>query len=82
MLLSKTNFLITRDCNKNGWLKVHKPEIYKKKGLSDFDLNIIETTTIYQILIQFNDPDYLNTYVILTHSHKPSDCFIIYTELN
>lgn len=43
MHLSKTNFLITRDCNKNGWLKVHKPEVYKKKGLSDFDLNIIDT---------------------------------------
>jgi hypothetical protein len=43
MLLSKTNFLITRDCNKNGWLKMHKPDVYKKVGLSDFDLNIIDT---------------------------------------
>lgn len=43
MLLTKTDFLIARDCNKNAWLKVHKPEIYREKPLSEFDLNIIET---------------------------------------
>ena len=43
MLLSKTDFLIARDCNKNAWLKIHRPEIYKKQELSAFDLNIIET---------------------------------------
>ena len=43
MLLSKTDFLIARDCNKNAWLKVHKPDVYKKQELSAFDLNIIET---------------------------------------
>jgi hypothetical protein len=43
MLLTKTDFLIARDCNKNAWLKIHKPDIYKQKPLSDFDLNIIET---------------------------------------
>ena len=43
MKLSKTNFLICLDCAKNAWLKVHKPEIYKKKQLSSFELNIIDT---------------------------------------
>lgn len=43
MLLSKTDFLIARDCKKNAWLKTHRPEVYKKQGLSAFDLNIIET---------------------------------------
>lgn len=43
MLLSKTNFLICLDCAKNAWLKIHKPEIYKQKGLSSFELNIIDT---------------------------------------
>lgn len=42
-LLSKTNFLICIDCAKNAWLKIHKPEIYKEKGLSSFELNIIDT---------------------------------------
>lgn len=43
MLLSKTNFLTACDCNKNAWLKVHNPDVYRKQGLSDFDLNIIDT---------------------------------------
>ena len=43
MRLSKTDFLICQDCAKNAWLKIHRPEIYRKKELSSFDLNIIET---------------------------------------
>lgn len=43
MKLSKTNFLICLDCVKNAWLKIHKPDIYKKKSLSSFELNIIDT---------------------------------------
>lgn len=43
MKLSKTDFLICLDCAKNAWIKVHKPEIYKKKPLSSFERNIIET---------------------------------------
>src|ERR1035437_7403832 len=43
MKLSKTNFLICLDCAKNAWLKIHKIEIYKKKQLSSFELNIIDT---------------------------------------
>jgi hypothetical protein len=43
MKLSKTNFLICLDCVKNAWLKIHKPEVYKKKALSSFESNIIDT---------------------------------------
>jgi hypothetical protein len=43
MKLSKTNFLICLDCAKNAWLKIHKPDIYKKYPLSSFELNIIDT---------------------------------------
>lgn len=41
--LSKTNFLICLSCAKNAWLKIHKPDVYKKKSLSSFELNIIDT---------------------------------------
>jgi len=41
--LSKTNFLICLDCTKNAWIKIHKPDVYKEKSLSSFDLNIIDT---------------------------------------
>lgn len=43
MKLTKTDYLIFRDCGKNAWLKVHKPEIYHAKPLSAFDEGIIET---------------------------------------
>ena len=43
MKLSKTDFLIFKQCQKNAWLKIHKPEIYSKKPLSSSELNIIET---------------------------------------
>lgn len=41
--ISKTDYLIYRECKKNAWLKLHKPEIYYKNELSDFDKSIIET---------------------------------------
>ncbi len=43
MKLSKTNFLTCLDCAKNAWIKIHKPEVYKKYPLSSFELNIIDT---------------------------------------
>ncbi|OHA92172.1 MAG: hypothetical protein A3J09_01630 [Candidatus Zambryskibacteria bacterium RIFCSPLOWO2_02_FULL_51_21] len=42
-VLSKTNYIIWRDCKKNAWLKIHKPEIYFQNELSDFEKQIIET---------------------------------------
>ncbi|MBI5817208.1 MAG: DUF2779 domain-containing protein [Candidatus Yonathbacteria bacterium] len=43
MLLSKTNFITYLDCFKNAWIKIHKPDIYRRYPLSSFELNIIET---------------------------------------
>ncbi len=43
MKLSKTNFITFEDCQKNAWLKIHKPDIYYKYPLSSFEKNIIET---------------------------------------
>jgi len=42
-VLSKTNYIIWRDCKKNAWLKIHKPEIYFAHELSEFEKQIIET---------------------------------------
>lgn len=41
--VSKTDYLIYRDCPKNAWLKKNKPEIYYKSELSSFEKLIIET---------------------------------------
>ena len=43
MTISKTDYLIYRDCPKNAWLKIHKPAIYKKYPLSSFEKLIIQT---------------------------------------
>lgn len=43
MILTKTDFLISKGCNKNAWLKVHKPDVYHSKELSAFELHIIDT---------------------------------------
>lgn len=42
-VLSKTNYIIWRDCHKNAWLKIHKPDIYFAEELSAFEQQIIET---------------------------------------
>ena len=42
MKLSKTNYLVYRDCAHNAWVKLHKPEIYHGEPLSVFEKAIIE----------------------------------------
>ena len=41
--LSKTDYILFRECPKNVWYKIHKPDIYYKEELSDFEKHIIET---------------------------------------
>jgi hypothetical protein len=43
MILSKTNYLLFRECKDNAWLKINKPEIYRLNELSDFEKMILET---------------------------------------
>jgi len=42
MKLSKTNYLVYRDCAHNMWVKTHRPEVYHAKPLSVFEQAIIE----------------------------------------
>jgi len=42
-MLSKTNYILWRECKKNAWLKVHKPDVYFASKLTDFEKQIIET---------------------------------------
>ncbi len=43
ILLSKTDYILYRECPKNTWYKIHKPDIYYKEELSEFEKHIIET---------------------------------------
>ena len=42
-ILTKTDYILWRECKKNVWLKIHKPEIYDAQKLSEFEKAIIET---------------------------------------
>ena len=35
--LTKTDFILYKECTKNVWLKWHMPDEYKKFELSDFE---------------------------------------------
>ncbi len=39
-LLTKTDFILYRDCAKNVWIKWHKPEEYKKFEISEFEKSL------------------------------------------
>ncbi|HLD70537.1 MAG TPA: hypothetical protein VI937_01475, partial [Negativicutes bacterium] len=41
--ISKTDYILFRECAKNAWLKIHKPEIFYDAELSEFEKSIIET---------------------------------------
>jgi len=43
MKLTKTDFLIYRDCAHNAWMKLHRPEVYLASPRSAFDLALLET---------------------------------------
>jgi len=41
--LSKTDYILFRECPKNVWYKIHKPDIYSRSELSEFEKSIMET---------------------------------------
>src|SRR5574337_1797115 len=43
LTLSKTDFILFRECPKNAWFKINKPDLYFQSELSEFEKAIIET---------------------------------------
>ena len=43
ILLSKTDYILYRECAKNTWLKLHRHDVYYKSELSAFEQSIIQT---------------------------------------
>lgn len=48
--ISKTEYLLWRECKKNAWLKLHKPKIFYSFPLSEFEKSIIETGNEVEIV--------------------------------
>ena len=38
--ISKTDFILYRECPNNTWVKIHKPEEYSKFEVSDFEKSL------------------------------------------
>lgn len=41
--LSKTDYILYRECPKNVWYKIHKPDVYSQLELSEFEKSIMGT---------------------------------------
>jgi DNA-directed RNA polymerase subunit N (RpoN/RPB10) len=55
--LSKTDYILCRECSKNAWFKIHKPAIFFNSGLSDFEKSIIETGNEVELVARKLFPD-------------------------
>ena len=42
VILTKTDYILYRECAKNVWYKIHKPEVWNESELSEFEKAIIE----------------------------------------
>jgi len=67
MKLSKTDYLIYRQCQKNAWLKIHKSDVYHQFPRSSFELNITETGNKIDLLSRDLFPNGI------TISHREDD---------
>ena len=55
--LSKTDYILFRECPKNVWYKIHKPDVYSKLELSEFEKSIIETGDEVELVARQLFPD-------------------------
>jgi hypothetical protein len=76
LTLSKTDFLIYKDCEKNAWVKIHKPEVYKSKPLSVFDQGLLQMGNEVDILARELFPQGLYQQTFATDKFK-SICDIL-----
>jgi len=51
-ILSKTNYLIYRECAQNVWYKINRPDIYSELELSEFEKSIIETGNEVELAVR------------------------------
>lgn len=57
MRLSKTDFLIFRECAHNAWVKLHRPEVYRAHPPSEFDQSLMEAGNAVDVLARDLFPD-------------------------
>ena len=50
--LSKTDYILYRECPKNVWYKIHKPDVYSESELSEFEKSIMETGIEVELVVR------------------------------
>ena len=40
--ISKTDYILWRDCAKNAWLRIHKPDVYLSTELTEYEQSVME----------------------------------------
>src|ERR1700758_5165996 len=40
--ISKTDYILWRDCAKNAWLRIHKPDVYYSTALTEYEQSVME----------------------------------------
>jgi Domain of unknown function(DUF2779) len=40
--ISKTDYILWRDCAKNAWLRIHKPDVYYSTELTEYEQSVME----------------------------------------
>src|SRR5680860_10541 len=55
--ISKTDYILYRECPKDAWYKVHKPDDYFAKELSEFAQALIETGNEVELVARQLFPD-------------------------
>jgi len=40
--ISKTDYVLWRECPKNAWLKLHRPDVYNATGFTEFEQSVID----------------------------------------
>ena len=56
-LISKSDYVLWRDCPHNAWMKRWKPEIYNSSPLSDFELHLIDSGNMVEEMARMRFPE-------------------------
>ncbi|MBI4243486.1 MAG: hypothetical protein HY606_05300, partial [Planctomycetes bacterium] len=57
IVVSKTDYLLYRECPKNAWYKIHKPGIYDQSELTEFEQSLLETGNEVELIARKLFPD-------------------------
>lgn len=55
--VSKTDFILYKECPKNAWYKIHRPESYYNSTLSEFEQHLLNTGNEVEIVARKLFPD-------------------------